>query len=86
MIRLFITNYPEQIIFNIINDMHLFFIIKSQVLDATNSVSTSKLFKLQKHDYFNENYHSAFLDQYSYSYAGMNMRPDGIKEKNFLLT
>ena len=77
-------NYPEQIIFKIItDDASVFLSLKSQGLDATNRVGTSKLFKLQKHDYFNENYHSAFLDQYSYYYAGLNMRPDGIKRKEF---
>ncbi len=77
-------NYPEQIIFKIItDDASVFLSLKSEGLDATNRIGTSKLFKLQKHDYFNENYHSEFLDQYSYYYAGMNTRPDGIKRKAF---
>ncbi len=77
-------NYPEEIIFKIItDDASVFLSLKSQELDATNRVGTSKLFKLQKHDYFNENYHSDFLNQYSYYYAGLNTRPDGIKRKKF---
>jgi peptide/nickel transport system substrate-binding protein len=77
-------NYPEEIIFKIISDdASVFLSLKSQDLDATNRIGTSKLIKLQKHDYFNKNYYSAFLDQYSYSYLGMNSRPDGIKRKAF---
>lgn len=77
-------NYPDEIIFKIItDDASVFLTLKSQDLDATNRIGTSKLFKLQKHDYFNENYHSAFLNQYTYYYLGMNTRPDGIKRKAF---
>jgi peptide/nickel transport system substrate-binding protein len=77
-------NYPEQIIFKIItDDASVFLSLKSQGLDATNRIGTSKLFKLQKHDYFNENYYSDFLNQYTYYYLGMNCRPDGIKRKAF---
>ena len=77
-------NYPEEIIFKIISDeASVFLSLKSEELDATNRVNTSKLFKLQKHDYFNAAYHSAFMNQYSYYYVGMNTRPDGIKRKPF---
>ena len=77
-------NYPEEIIFKIIkDDAAVFLSLKSQELDATNRIGTSKLFKLQKHDYFNDAYHSAFMNQYSFYYLGMNMRPDGIKIKAF---
>lgn len=81
---IFNQNYPEEIIFKIItDDASVFLSLKSEEIDATNRIGTSKLFKLQAHDYFNENYHSAFLNQYTYYYAGMNMRPDGIKRKAY---
>ena len=77
-------NYPDEIIFKIINDdASVFLSLKSEELDATNRIGTSKLFKLQKHDYFNEAYNSAFMNQYSYYYLGMNTRPDGIKRKSY---
>ena len=77
-------NFPEEIIFKIIkDDASVFLSLKSQELDATNRIGTTKLFKLQDHDYFNENYHSDFLNQYTYYYAGMNTRPDGVKRKAF---
>ena len=41
--------------------------------------------KLQEREYFNDNYDSDFLDQYSFSYLGLNMKPDGIKQNHFLL-
>ena len=77
-------SYPEEIIFKIIkDDASVFLSLKSEELDATNRIGTTKLFKLQGHDYFNENYHSDFLNQYTYYYAGMNTRPDGVKRKAF---
>ena len=77
-------NYPEEIIFKIINDdASVFLSLKSEELDATNRIGTTKLFKLQKHNYFNEAYNSAFMNQYTYYYLGMNMRPDGVKRKAF---
>ena len=77
-------NYPDEIIFKIItDDASVFLSLKSEGLDATNRIGTSKLFKLQKHEYFNNNYHSEFLNQYTYYYLGMNTRPDGIKRKAF---
>ena len=77
-------SYPEEIIFKIIkDDASVFLSLKSEELDATNRIGTNKLFKLQGHDYFNENYDSDFLNQYTYYYAGMNTRPDGVKRKAF---
>ena len=77
-------NNPEEIIFKIItDDAAVFLSLKSEELDVTNRIGTSKLTKLQNHEYFNQAYHSDFMDQYSYNYLGMNMRPDGIKRKAF---
>ncbi|MEE3038129.1 MAG: ABC transporter substrate-binding protein [Bacteroidota bacterium] len=77
-------SYPEEIIFKIIkDDASVFLSLKSEELDATNRIGTTKLFKLQGHDYFNKNYDSDFLNQYTYYYAGMNTRPDGVKRKAF---
>ena len=77
-------SYPDEIIFKIIkDDASVFLSLKSEELDATNRIGTTKLFKLQGHDYFNENYDSDFLNQYTYYYAGMNTRPDGVKRKAF---
>ena len=81
---MFNANNVEKIIFKIVSDEAPAYLgIKKQEIDATNSLSTIKLIKLQKYDYFNENYFSDFLDQFSYSYIGLNCRPDGIKHKKY---
>ena len=41
--------------------------------------------KLQEREYFNKNYHSEFKDRYAYNYIGLNMKPDGIKNKPFFV-
>ena len=51
----------------------------------TTRIGTIKLMKLQEREYFNNNYDSDFLNQYSYNYIGMNMKPDGIKFKPFFV-
>ena len=77
-------NYPDEIVFKIIQDEAATYLaVKNQQIDLTTRIGTSKLLKLQELDYFNENYHSDFIDQYSYSYIGLNMRPDGIEFKPF---
>jgi peptide/nickel transport system substrate-binding protein len=76
--------YPDKIIFKIISeDASTYLALKNQEIDVTTEISTNNLIKLKKLDYFNENYESDFLDQYSFSYMGLNMKPDGIKQKLF---
>ncbi|TXB66779.1 hypothetical protein FRY74_00935 [Vicingus serpentipes] len=77
-------NYPDKIIFKIISDDAASYLaIKNQQIDVSTYIGTTKLMKLQAIDYFNNNYHSAFMDQYSYSYMGLNMKPDGTEFKPF---
>ena len=76
------ASYPEKIIFKINRDANAQMLeFKSQVNDASTSVSTKTLLELQNDSVFNTNYHSKFVDTYYYTYAGMNMKPDGIKHK-----
>ncbi len=73
---------PEKIIFKVNRDpnsQELEF--KSQTLDASGSVSTKVLMNLQADKGFNENYNSGFIDTYNYSYAALNMKPDGIRHQ-----
>ncbi|MBR77573.1 MAG: hypothetical protein CMD36_06625 [Flavobacteriales bacterium] len=77
---------PDKIIFKIIReDASAYLALKNQELDATTSVGTVKLMKLQEREYFNKNYHSEFKDRYAYNYIGLNMKPDGIKNKPFFI-
>ena len=76
--------YPEKIIFKIISEKEeVVEALLNQEIDVTSSLGTGQLIKLQEREYFNDNYDSDFLDQYSFSYIGLNMKPDGIKQKPF---
>lgn len=77
--------YPKELIFKVIQDPTSAYLgIKNEKIDFTQSVGgISKLMKLQKLDYFNENYHSDFVPSYIYRYIGLNMKPDGIKNLPF---
>jgi len=78
--------YPDKIIFKIIKeDASAYLALKNQEIDVTYSLGTIKLMKLQEREYFNDNYESAFLDRYAFSYLGMNMKPDGIKRKPYFV-
>jgi ABC-type transport system substrate-binding protein len=78
--------YPNKIIFKIIKeDASSYLALKNQEIDVTTSIGTVKLMKLQEREYFNNNYKSNFLDQYSFGYLGLNMKPDGIKQKPFFV-
>jgi len=78
--------YPEKIIFKIIKeDASSYLALKNQEIDVTTSIGTVKLIKLQEREYFNNNYDSKFLDRYAFSYMGLNMKPDGIKQKPYFI-
>ncbi len=78
--------YPDKIIFKIITeDASSYLALKNQEIDVTTRIGTVKLMRLQEREYFNNNYDSDFLDQYSFSYMGLNMKPDGIKQKPFFI-
>ncbi len=78
--------YPDKIIFKIIKeDASSYLALKNQEIDVTTRIGTVKLKKLQEREYFNNNYDSDFLNQYSYSYMGLNMKPDGIKRKPYFI-
>jgi ABC-type transport system substrate-binding protein len=78
--------FPDKIIFKIIQeDASSYLALKNQEIDVTTNIGTIKLMKLQEREYFNNNYESDFLDQYSFNYLGMNMKPDGIKQTPFFV-
>ena len=78
--------FPDKIIFKIIKeDASAYLALKNQEIDVTCDLGTIKLMKLQDREYFNNNYESAFLDRYAFSYLGMNMKPDGIKRKAYFI-
>ncbi|MFM2285854.1 MAG: hypothetical protein RLZZ543_1351, partial [Bacteroidota bacterium] len=70
--------FPEKIVFQIIKDMEpTVLALKKEQIDFSAELSTPALVKLRRREYFNEQYHSEFLGSFSYTYLGMNMRPEG---------
>ena len=85
-VSVYSSAFPDKIIFKIItDDAASYLALKSEDIDVTTRIGTVKLLKLQERDYFNENYDSDFLNQYSFSYIGLNKKPDGIKHLPFFI-
>ena len=82
--NILLANEPDKIMFRVIKDENaVYYALRNENIDAINRVGMSKFQKLRKHKYFNETYHSAFIDQYAYNYFGMNTKPDGVQHKPF---
>lgn len=76
--------YPPRIIFRIIRDNAASTLaLQREELDVSTYLSTSSLKDLQQKDSFNSAYQSGFVDQFAYTYMGLNMRPDGIEHQPF---
>jgi ABC-type transport system substrate-binding protein len=81
---MFANAFPDKIIFKINTDQNsLALEFKSQTYDLSNFFTTKTLLELQKNKDFNRNYNSAFIPNFNYSYMALNIRPDGIKHKDF---
>ena len=79
-------SYPEKIIFKLNTDENSQMLeFKTQALDVSTYLSTKSLLELQGDPNFNKNYNSKFVDNYNYSYMGMNCKPDGVKHKKFFV-
>jgi len=76
--------YPEKIIFTVIKDMEpTVLALKKQDIDVSSELSGVALNKLQKRDYFNENYESAYVGSFSYTYVGLNTKPENGRKAYF---
>lgn len=83
--NIYLTSYPEKIIFKAVKDENAAMLeFKSQQFDVSTYLTSRVLLELQRDSNFNRNYHSVFLNSYSFTYMAMNMRPDGIKHKRIL--
>lgn len=70
--------WPDKIVFTVIKDMEpLVLALKKQDIDVSMELSTSALNKLRKRAYFNRAYYSEYVGSFSYTYMGMNMKPEG---------
>tara|TARA_B100000683_G_scaffold84075_2_gene83023 strand:- start:3222 stop:4967 length:1746 start_codon:yes stop_codon:yes gene_type:complete len=79
---LFNQAHPDKIIFREINDpTAIKLALMNQKLDAVFSIGTKTVSKLNKKDYFRENYYTVDKNRFVYSYLGLNMKPDASKYK-----
>lgn len=70
-------NNPERIIFKVIREMEpLILALKREEIDYSPELSASALLRLQGKSVFNNSYYSGITNSFSYTYMGMNMRPD----------
>lgn len=73
---LYFDNHPKKIIFRIIKDDNATMLaFRNGQIDVSNRLGTDELLRLRETEGFNEKFESAFVDQFSYSYLGMNCRP-----------
>lgn len=56
---------------------------KSQNYDASATLSAKTLMELKSDSVFNTNYNANFTDQYTFTYAAFNMKPDGTNHKKY---
>jgi len=69
--------FPDRIIFRVIREMEsVVLALKREEIDVTAELSAAALIRLQEKDYFNENFKSDYVGSFSYTYFGMNMRPE----------
>ncbi len=77
---------PERIIFKVINDPNgAGQALRNQTIDVSTAIDTKIFMDLRKEKEFNKNYISTYNPQFSYSYMGLNQKPDGIEYKKFFV-
>ena len=70
-------NNPERIIFKVIREMEpLILALKREEIDFTPELSAPALLRLQGKSGFNASYFSGITNSFSYTYMGMNMKPE----------
>ena len=76
--------YPDKIIFKEIKDDNATILeLKAQELDASVWLSTQSMSTLEMDEQFKSNYNYKYIDNFSFNYIGVNMRPDGITHNKF---
>lgn len=76
------TAGPDKIIITINREPNSYMLeFKKQKYDASTYLEIKALLELEKSKEFTDNYNYAFLPTFSYSYIGLNLKPDGVKHK-----
>lgn len=73
---MYFDNNPSKIIFRIIKDDNATLLaFRNGDIDVSNRLGTDELLRLREKEEFNANFESDFVDQFAYSYMGLNCRP-----------
>lgn len=81
---IYCDNHPSKIVFRIIKDDNATMLaFRNGQIDVSNRLGTDELLRLRESDDFNANYESAFVDQFSYGYIGLNSRPSDERQPFF---
>lgn len=80
--RIFETAFADKIIFKEIKDDNAQILeLKSQEIDATVWLSTQSMVTLEGDEAFKQNYNYRYTDNFNFNYIGVNMQPDGVRNK-----
>jgi peptide/nickel transport system substrate-binding protein len=80
--RMFETAFADKIIFKEIKDDNAQILeLKAQEIDATVWLSTQSMVTLEGDEAFKQNYNYRYTDNFNFNYIGVNMQPDGIRNK-----
>lgn len=78
----YLTSYPDKIIFKVLKEPNTQKLeLLAQHIDVAPWMATKEVKELMEIPEFNKNYDVQFIDNYSYNYIGLNMRPDGTMRK-----
>lgn len=76
-------NYPEEIVYEIINDkVTATTAMKDEAIDLMRAVNPSEYVELLENRAFNEKFYLKAEDQLSYTYIGVNMKHEILQDKN----
>lgn len=76
------TSFPDKIVFKVLKDPNAQKLeLLAQSIDVAPWMATKEVKELMEIPEFNKNYDVQFIDNYSYNYIGLNMRPDGVMRK-----
>lgn len=76
--------FPDKIIFKEVKDDNATILeLKAEEIDASVWLSTQSMQTLEQDPNFITNYNYRYIDNFSFNYLGVNMRPDGLTHELF---
>lgn len=72
--------FPERISFRFVRDPNAILLeFKQENFDGSTSLPVDQLLQLQADEKFNQNYESAFVELFNYTFMGLNQRPEEVQ-------